>query len=278
VAEVSLLTRARTGDIRSIPIAVWPFLILLLANVWLTVTDFNRPDSVPLSNFLSLAPLVFATAVAYVFPRDRRFLIGAAALALPEIVRTLQLIFAENFSLSAAISAAIDLNWLANVSGWIFEAGGLLLFGMALGGIRTRVGWIAVAVGLALFVISRIEYAFNLAGNPLVVETMPAADLALGFLAGSAVVGWAFLLGAALERGSRALSIGAGILVAIYVVDQALMLVYVLLEPGTTLMPTTWFFSGLRLVAWAALIYGALTELPRARDARENEPETVLAP
>lgn len=267
MAHVSTLTRLRTGDIRSIPIGVWPLLGLAIADVILRLQSRDRLLELTelASLFVVAAPFAFAAAVVYVAPADRRFVLGAIAMAVPELLIVLEMLLTPGF-----VNLLQDIEWtrLRVDVGWILSLGGLLLTGLALGGVKTRLGWAVVAVGAALFLIGVAWYASYVAANPL-PEGLPIEYLPISLLAGSVVVGWAYLLGAALERGLRAITIGAVLilgLAALNVVSTVFPTAVPQSDFGALLTLTV-----VHLTAWVALIVGALTELHRGPRAEADE-------
>jgi hypothetical protein len=262
LTQTSVLTRLREGDIRSVPVAVWPFLILLIADVVLSVQA--RYDTIDLQNGLELAytvaPLAFATAVAWGAPIDRRFLIAATAIAVPEIIRLLPLL------LQNVLHIFMGYDWSAlpaSTVAWVSLLLGAILLGVALGGIRTRAAWALVAVAGAWFVIHDIRVAANMADNPYPEGfPVPLDWVVLPYVYGLVFVGWAFVSGAAFEHGLRAVALGAGVMFALAVYGDA---AWLFLTPESPNTPLNLGVSLVRLFAWVALIYGALTEIPRAQ-------------
>ena len=250
MTQASVLTRLREGDIRAVPVAVWPFLILLIAAVVLPLEMRQLPFTLQtlLQVAVAAAPLAFATAVASTAPIDRRFLVAATAIAVPEILRVAQL-------LGQRLNLLTDFDWIGfplNLT-WLLTVGGLVLLGIALGGLGSRIGWAAVAVGVVWFVIDDIQIAQYWAANPLSPDiSLPPEMVPLSFLGGLVTVAWAFLLGVGLEHGYRAIALGAGITVAI-AYYSLIVLPLLLPEPGTgDLSLLNLGSTVVRLCAWLA--------------------------
>jgi hypothetical protein len=264
LTQASVLTRLREGDIRSVPLAVWPFLILALAYIFLTIE--NQFETLDLQGSLYLAtgvaPLAFAIAVAWVTPIDRRFVIAATAIAVPTILRVAELLLV--YQLNVVSNDGWNDLPLGTLR-WASSLGGVLLLGIALGGIRTRLGWVVVALGAAWFVIHEFQVAIQMSSTSFPAEyQVPLEQLVIPFVYGLIFVGWTFVSGAALDHGLRAIALGAGILFAI-VVYSDFILPHLISPESTNFTLLNLGGSLVSLLGWGALIYGALTEIPRAQ-------------
>ena len=93
--------------------------------------------------------------------------------------------------------------------------------------------------------------------------------LALSMLNQGVLIGWAFVLGAAIDNRRRSVALGAGVMTAL----PALTLLRMVVFPVTAGTEYPWlntFALALLVVAWIALIVAALTEFgPRSADAGE---------
>ena len=81
MGQASVVSRMRSGDIRSIPLGVWLFGALTLLYLGVLITDQSSTGNLlyfPMLLVTQLGPLVFATVLAYVVPADRRTLWAAA--------------------------------------------------------------------------------------------------------------------------------------------------------------------------------------------------------
>jgi hypothetical protein len=273
VGQASVVTRMRTGDIRSIPLTFWLFGFLTLLYAYLLVADrpFDRADDV-LTLLIIVAPLAFATAIAWAAPVDRRFLWGAAFIAVSALANLIEMALAR----FAFFSFDWGLGLRPSSLTWGLELIGVVLIALAIGRIQQRRNWMWPLLGLAIFVIGDIENAFYWAGNPFPEEelgvTYPIASIAITFIGGLTVLSWSYLLGSAVEHGRRLFAIGAGIFVALSAFGLADEIVYAFLYPNSETADFTYtslFFSFVRAAGWVALIVAALGEVPRRSAAAE---------
>ena len=266
MGQASVVTRMRTGDIRSVPLTFWLFAILTGLYGYLLVTSYTiEALSYGLSLIPALAPLVFAAAMAWVAPADRRYLWGAAFIAAAELPRLVEMALAR--------FAAFQFDWGVGITPssltWGLELIGVALIALAIGGIKERRNWLWPVLGLGVFLIGDIENAAFWASNPYPEEELgfvyPPLLIAVSFVAGLTIVAWSYLLGAAVEHGRRLFAVGAGIFVALSAFGLFDELIYGLFPP--TISPAVSpFFLALTVVnavAWVAMILGALREVPR---------------
>jgi hypothetical protein len=255
----------RTGDIRSIPLPAWFFGLLALAYGAILATEASTTYDLTQTPSLvaqTLGPLIFATIVAYVVPADRRVFWGAALIAAQSILGLTQGLIERLPGLPAELYSFGLVQW-----GWIFELSGLVLLGLGLGGIRSRVGWVALALGLAVFAIGDIQLALAWIATPPDPDLgIPAYQVALSFVAGVTTVGWAFLTGVALDNRLRAFAIAAGIFFALDAIALATqwLLTNLFPNPDPSLLP--WFFLPFRIgtvLGWLVLFAAAIYEVPR---------------
>ena len=269
VTHSALLTRMRAGDIRSIPVGVWPLLGLALLDVFFRAQQLGPSFTglQAISAAMAAAPFLFAAAAVYVSPVDRRFVYGALALAYVELLAVVGMLFAPA---RLNVAAWEDIDRFLGLAGWLMTLGGLLLVGLAIGGVRTRFGLASVALGAVLFLFAEVQVA-TLGLPALAAEFgMPIEQVLVSYLAPLVIIGWAYLLGAALDNQRRFLAVGAGIRVALSVVG--VLFVIVNPAPGTDFAPVTLLMTLAGFVGWAALIAGALTESsarPQVIDAAE---------
>ena len=267
----------RTGDIRSVPLAFWLFGFLTLLYAYLLVADppVDSADDV-LTLLIIVAPLVFATAIAWAAPVDRRFLWGAAFIAASAVPNLIEMALAR-FAFSS-FDWGIGLR--PSSATWGLELIGVVFIALAIGRIQQRRNWLWPLLGLAIFVIGDVENAFYWAGNPFPEEELgvayPIASIAITFIGGLTVLSWSYLLGSAIEHGRQLFAIGAGIFVALSAFGLVNEIVYSFLYPNPETADFTYtslFFSSVRAAGWVALIVAALTDVPRRSSARELEPE-----
>src|SRR5688572_11524856 len=80
---MSVAALARPNSLRDIPWATW--VLLALAGL-MVFYYFTQSGEVSLGTFTLVAPVIFAAAVTYSAPSDRRFVWAALALATPAVV------------------------------------------------------------------------------------------------------------------------------------------------------------------------------------------------
>ncbi len=217
MGQASVVTRMRTGDIRSVPLAAWFFGLLVIAYAYLLISgNAFRVDPFNLPSFFALlAPLVFATAMSYAAPVDRRFFWGAALIGASQLPHLVELALTR--------FAGFRPDWGAGLSpqsfSWVLELAGVVLLAVAIGRIRSGRNWLWLAIGLAIFVIGDIQNAAFWASNPFPPDEVgfvyPLESIAVTFVGGLTIVAWAYLLGAAIEHRHRAFAIASGIFVAL---------------------------------------------------------------
>jgi hypothetical protein len=254
----------RTGDIRSIPLAFWFFGLLAAVYAVLFVAEPSTTydlTATPSLLAVTLGPLIFATIVAYVVPADRRIFWGAALLAVHSILGLTQLLVGRTPGLPFDLYNFSFVEWA-----WIFELCGIAVLGLGLGGVRTRVGRLALLAGLAVFVAGDLQLAMAWINNPPDPElVIPLHAIALSFVGGLTTVGWAFLLGVALDNRFRLFAIAAATFFALDVIvllSQWLFTFSDLIDPSAINM----YFLPLRIgtvVAWLLFVAAAVLEVPR---------------
>ncbi|MDQ3657972.1 MAG: hypothetical protein M3457_23220, partial [Chloroflexota bacterium] len=248
MAQVAF-ARMRAFDVRTIGPVVWVLLAIAVADVSLRIqsaSTFLGPLAIPGAVMLA-APFVFAAAVAYVAPADRRFLYGAIAIAVKEFLAILQILFGPRF---LGIEAASDIVRVVGDAGWLFTLVGLLLIGRALGGVRSRRGWAAVAFGIGVFVLSDAWNASRLISNPALWELFSIEQIVIGFVGPSLVIGWAYVLGAGLDRGLRWIPLGTALILGLTAADVLLVLLS-LTGPDTDFELINAVSTLIQLLAWS---------------------------
>jgi len=268
----------RTGDIRSVPLAVWPFLALWIADIYLRMSgggpfggsSFGEITRLP-GVILTSAPLLFATAVAFVAPADRRILWAAALIAVPEAANVLVMAWSTWVSFIGD-----DLQPVAGSITAVVQAAGLVLLGVALGGLRSRLGRIILIAALIYYAYAIVRNGLNLSSIASTSEQdFPLIWYIAPLFGGTALVGWAYLLGAAIDNRRPALALGSALLVLPVLIgaiaDPFFSSAYPLIPQLPFAIP--W----LQATAWIALIYGVFRELPTT-PRREVTPIEELAP
>lgn len=264
----------RTGDIRSIPVAVWPLLGLALLNAYVFV--LRRGLALEIGDapsiFLRAAPFLFAALIAFRTLPDKRFLWGALALCTLEASTLLNFLLSDTDALLGLVSDAFGY------AVWALTFGGLLLIGRALGGVRTRAGQLGITFGALVFVASEASYVATLQEQ----LSQPGVDLNVyesllavvtGLVSPTVHIGWGYLLGAALENARRYTAIGAGLILTLAGFGVA-MTVLAPATPGPNLAIASVISLALRVAAWTALIVAALTEFGPRRYAAAVKDET----
>lgn len=258
----------RPSSLRDIP---WPTWVLLALAALVLVRGFTQPVFAPVGTLTFAAPLLFAAAVVYVAPADRRFVWAAILLAVSPaaflIGGTLPDVWFDMApgDWKNATPLLMDLADIARQIANVLTLVGLGLLGLALGGMRNLASAVILGVGFLFGALVAIRFL----GNP--IEGMDALSLAQTLVFPVLLaIGWAFVFAAALESRRRLMLVGTGLLFAILAV-------------GYTELPETLFSSGLdvlftalavvNLVGWALLIVAALRgELTAARSGESTRP------
>jgi hypothetical protein len=208
---------ARPGSMRDIKWPVWALLALAAL-----VMAYGFVQSGPhLSTVTFAAPLLFAAAVVYVAPSDRRFVWAAVLMALPPVV-AVTTAWLPDFWFDTvpgdwknATPLLMDLGNVAQDVARVLGFVGLGLLGLALGGVRTLVSAAIIGTGL---VFSVVQVA-DLLGTQL--EGMPIDVTARSILFPTLyILGWAFVFAAALESRRTLMLAGTGLVFALIAFDR----------------------------------------------------------
>ncbi len=144
MGQASVVTRMRTGDIRSVPLAFWVFAALTILYAYLLVTDRPVDDaSDVLSLLIVLGPLLFASAMAWAAPIDLRFLWGAAFIAAAELPQLIEMALAHFASFRFEWGIGLSPSSLT----WGLELIGVALIALAIGRIQNRRNWLWPLLG-----------------------------------------------------------------------------------------------------------------------------------
>lgn len=208
---------ARPGSMRDIKWPVWALLALAAL-----VMAYGFVQSGPhLSTVTFAAPLLFAAAVVYVAPSDRRFVWAAVLMALPPVVAATTAWLPDFWfdtvpgDWKNATPLLMDLGNVAQDVARVLGFVGLGLLGLALGGVRTLVSAAIVAVALLFSVLHVVGFLGNqIEGSPIDLTVRSIAFPTLF------IVGWAFVLAAALESRRKMLAAGAGLVFALIAFDR----------------------------------------------------------
>lgn len=242
---------ARPSSLRDIPWATW---VLLALGGLMLFHLFTQAGGVSLSTLAWVAPVFFAAAVVYAAPPDRRFVWAALALATPAAVLVISNWLPNAwFSIvpgdwKNATPLLMDLANPARDVATVVGLIGLALFGLALGGVRSRMSLLILAFGTLVA-----------AANVVWIGTHPIEGLGAFYSAWSVgnsvlyALGWAFVFAAALESRRRLTIIGTGLLFA-NVVINLLLLWWPPNGPGD---PRLLVYSVPVLAGWALLIAAA---------------------
>ena len=240
---------------RAVPWSTWLF--AALAVLYGAVRLVDSAAFSPLATLVDLSPLIFAAAVAYARPADRRFRWAAWAIAgyvvLPFMLRLItDLVFSYvPGDLSNAALLVRDVlgptTWLANALLIV----GVAVFGIALGGVRSAFGGTIVVMG-GFVAAGNLTWFF---AHP--IEEVPLLDIVMGamFSAATPLV-WAFVFAAAVDAVRSLLIVGSGLLFANVVVNAVLL--WWAPGPGTNFDLLLLLGGGLVLGGWLALATGAL--------------------
>ncbi|HUP82648.1 MAG TPA: hypothetical protein VM284_00480 [Candidatus Limnocylindria bacterium] len=268
---MSVAAVARPSSLRDIPWAVW---LLLAFAAALALYIFSRPGYTVIGGLATIAPIVFAAAVVYVKPADQRFMWAALFLAATPVVGLIAGVFPDAWFAYApgdwkngtplmrdVASLGVDV---ARILGLV----GLFLFGLALGGVRSFVPFLIMALGLVL-AVGNLIWTF---AHP--IDDLPLYDLAKTLsYAVLRVVGLAFVFAAAVESLRSLTMTGAGFLFLNAAIGAVLL--WWTIGTGANFDVLSLVLGGTSLLGWIALIAAPLrgefsAAPPRSRVGRES--------
>ena len=258
-AQASFINRMRTGDIRSIPLVFWAMLGLAGFAVFVLIRE--RGLSLELADapsiFLRVGPFLLAAAVALAAPADRRFLWGALALCASEAWFLLR--FFEPASGEPTLFG-VALESLGSAL-WALTLAGLLLIGVAVGGIRSRFGWLVLAIGALVFVVSAAWQVISYASIPTdqLFLILSPEQFVVGVIGHAVIIGWAYLLGAGLDNNRHYLAVGAGLMLG-QAAFGVMRLLFLPVTPDADFTLLNLMSLTVSVAAWSALIAAAMTE------------------
>jgi hypothetical protein len=256
-------------DYRQVRATSWALLAVAAADLvlWVASGSGSLP-SLPVE-LTRASAFVFAGAVLQVVSRNRLVVVAALLLTGPSLLELLAHgggVLGLDLSDTDPISLLYQLDWLCTLAG-------AALLGAAIGGVRTSRGWVAVILGLLMASLGVAQYLSLLAEYG---ASAPSGALVMESLAGQFVlVGWAYLLGAALERSWWLTAIGA-LLALGWVVALWLLSGLAPATPGSSAPDWLVALLGLiELAGWVMLIIAAVIELPALNVARRAVEPTV---
>lgn len=194
------------------------------------------------------APLVFGAAVMWAAPQNRRFYYGTWALIAATVLRLLTVYLAGR--LAADVPLLADLpRWLTEAA-WVLEFIGLVVLGLALGGLRSRAGWTLFWIGVlvGLMAVAWVTTHPALEADPIGALLTAAAQ--------AVPVAWGYLAAAGLDARRRGFAVGGSLMLAY--LGLTFMLLWFPLGPDINPDLVTFGLGVLRFVAWVALILGAI--------------------
>ena len=236
---------ARRSGWHSLPLVSW----LLLGLATLYVAILARNDWITVAPTLGgAAPFVFSAALAWAAPRDRRLVIATWAIVAAGVAHLLvSLIDAQPSSTTPLLADAA--HWL-NQATWVLESVGVVMIGLALGGIRSNVGWTVFWLGVAV----------GLIGVGWVTMSAPANigpfDVLLGTAAQVLPMAWGYLAAAAVDARRRWFAVG-GLLMLAYLLS-VILLSWFAPPLDATLQRLRFGIDVVGLLALVALSYGAI--------------------
>lgn len=233
---------------------MWVLLVIAAA---LFVRVITSPGSGPIAALATPAPVVFAAAVIYARPADRRFLWAALALAATPAVGLFAQLMPElvfRYAPGDWKNASALLNDVAAIAGDIARYLGLLglgLLGLAFGGVRSFVSFLIILLGVALAISSLIwTFAHSIDGFPLY-----ELGKSLGY-AVLHVLGLAFVFAAAVESLRNFSMVGTGFLFLNTVIGAVLL--WWTIGPGTNVDLLSIVLGATSLLGWVGLIIAPL--------------------
>lgn len=256
------MSRVRLAEVTAayeISPAVWAllalFAVMVVARHIRPLLLLGRLDDhlVTTGDVLPALPILFAAAVVFAVPRRRLLVAGAMVMAVSAVLT----ILAGLVVLPDAADAVRH-----TVTAGLFVAGPLL-FGHGLDGVRSQRGAFVVALAFVLALVLAI-YAVAI-GATILVADIPFGSLILAssVVAHFAILGWGYVLAAALDRGAKLIAAGAALMI---LVSGPLLLVLDLLTrqtPDVVVPGAAVLFLVLTLTAWAVLIAGVFREVGR---------------
>jgi hypothetical protein len=238
---------------------------MVLLGLIFFVTTINSGSSLPVM-IAGLVPFLFAATVTYIKPSDHRFLYGAVLIGVGRGLAVLATLIARQGVLRGdAVQLMFDAVALVDTP---IQVAGIVLLGLAAGGLRTRYGWIILGVGALVAIVKTGWYFINIV--PTLTETLSAADIALSLvLAPLLPIAWAFVAGAAFEARMRLLLLGSLVLLGLEGVITALTLANP--GPDTDFGRISLVVSVLQIVGWLLLAVSPLRlEMGTQRPLREE--------
>ena len=214
---MSVLAVARPSSMRDMKWPVWVLLALAALVMAYSVIQYG----LHLSTLAFAAPLLFAAAVVYVAPSDKRFAWAAVLIALQPAVAIIAA-WLPNFWFDTvpgdwknATPLLMDLGNIAQDVARLLLFAGLGLLGLALGGVRTLVSAAIIGVGVLFSIFQAAEFlGTQIDGMPIEMTVQSIVFPTLY------IVGWAFVFAAALESRRPLMLAGTGLLVALIVFDR----------------------------------------------------------
>lgn len=254
----------RGFDVRAAPLAVWLLVGLALLDVVIRFRSggsFSDPARIP-SLVLVAAPFLFAAAVVYAAPTNKRILWGAVVLALAELVGLMSVVLRPPWLDLGSVSEAAVL--IGRLSTFVTLVG-LITLGVGLGGLHSRLALLAAAVGGSVFVLGQAWSAARLL-DPASDLALPFDQIIILFFAPLVTVGWAFVAGAGFDRGLLFIPTAAALIVG-YAAVNTIVIALSLTSPETDFGLLVAIATPVQLMVWGSLIWGGLTESgPRAED------------
>jgi hypothetical protein len=250
---MSVAAAARPGSMRDIRWPVW----VLVALAALVVVYGLTQSGLQIGSFTFAAPLLFAAAVVYVAPADRRFTWAAVLIALMPVVLIITGWLPDFWfdtvpgDWKNATPLLMDLGDLAVQIARVLGFVGLALLGLALGSVRTLASAAIIGIGLLFAVFQMVGFL----GSP--IEGMPI-DLTVRSLVFPTlyIVGWAFVFAAALESRRTLMTVGTGLTFALIAFDR--LQDWWLALPRGPLDALLLLTGALGLLGWALIILAPL--------------------
>ena len=232
------------------PLVSW--LLLAMAAVYVVLQARNEWSTVP-PTLGGAAPFVFGAAMVWAAPQDRRFVYGTWAVVASGVLHLVVALIDQQSLLSSPLLADVA-RWL-NEATWLLEAVGVVLIGLALGGIRSAVGWTVFWLGVMVGLIGVGFVTIGAASN------VGPFDVLIAVAAQVLPVAWGYLAAAAVDAGRRWFAVG-GLLMLGYLLLNVLLLWFAP-TPETTFQRIEFGIDVIGLLALVALSYGAI-KLPAA--------------
>jgi hypothetical protein len=239
--------------------------MVLLAVIFVTTT-LNSGNPSLVGMLAGLAPFLFAATVTYMKPSEPRFLYAAVLIGVGRGLAVLATLIAGQGVVRGDLA-----NLMFDVVAFIdtpIQVAGVVLLGVAAGGVHSRYGLTVVGIGVLLAIIKTVWYFINVV--PTLTGILSSVEIVQSLLLSPLFpIAWAFLVAAAFDARTRFLLLGSLVLLAL----EAVVVVLTMASPGPTADFGTirLIVDVLQLAGWLLLALSPLRlEMGTQRPLREE--------